>query len=163
MAMNSDDLAAASRGAANEAFLDTAATELRGHTDDRWVEIAGDVLARVMCISRPSHPLRAQSARGHGFHVSEQVLVASLQRALDEVPHCEVTHIQIQADGETYSGVTIIVTAQYRVPLISLADQIRDLASGPLTDILGPVTHEVTASAMHVHIEDVTHGDPKRA
>ncbi|MEP6528150.1 MAG: hypothetical protein ABJA86_13425 [Nocardioidaceae bacterium] len=161
--MNSDDLAAASREAANEAILHTVATELRGHTDDRWVAISDDVLSRVMCISRPSHPVRAQAPRGGYFHVSEQVLVASLQHALDEVPHCEVTHIQIQADGETYTGVTIIVTAQYRVPLISLADQIRGLASGRLTDILGPVTPEVTVSAMHVHIEDVTPGDPKRA
>jgi hypothetical protein len=162
MAMNSEDLSAASREAANEAILHTAATELRGHTDHRWVEISGDVLSRVMCVSRPSHPLRAQAPGGE-FHVSEQVLVAALQHALDEVPNCEVTHIQIQADGETYAGVTIIATAQYRVPLISLADQIREVASRPLSDILGPITPEVTMSAMHVHIEDVTPGDPKRA
>ncbi len=142
------------------ARLQSAAAELRDYTEERWVEIADQMLKNVLRRQRPSHPILATSASGR-FHVSEQVLMTSLQRALDSVPYCEVTGIQIHADGNVYTGITIVLTAQIPTPLIPLADQIRAIARARLEEILGAPPPEVTVKAMHVHIEDVTKGDPK--
>lgn len=162
MAMNPDDeMPQYLPTEADEARLGAAAAELRGHTEDRWVEIADAMLINVLRRQRPSHPIRATSP-GRDFHVSEQVLVTALHHALDSVAHCEVTGIHIQADRDAYVGVTIVVTAEIPHPLIPLADDLRDLARERLEEILGAPPPDVSVEAMHVHVGDVTKGDPKR-
>lgn len=160
MEMNSADFTSHVGGEVGETSLRVASGALRGHTEDRWVEVAGDMLTRVMSVSRVSHPIRARSVSG-SFYVSEQVLSASLQRALDVIPLCEVTGIQVQADADTYTGLTIRLAVQYPYPLIPIADQVRAMARQQLAEILGPVSPVVTVSTMHVHVDDVTTGDPK--
>lgn len=162
MAMNPrDDAPQDKLTEADEARLRLAAAELRDHSDERWVEIADRMLISVLRRQRPSHPIRAESRSG-GFHVSEQVLVTTLQHVLDHVAHCEITDIHIHADRDIYTGVTILMRAQYPYPLIPLADQVRDIAHQTLADILSAPPQHVTVEAMHVHIEDVTKNDPKR-
>jgi len=73
--------------------LDAAVQQLRSHTDRRWVEIESDLLAGLMSVSRPSHPLHTMSSTGP-YAVGEQVLVAYLQVALDRVANCEVSTIE---------------------------------------------------------------------
>ncbi len=161
MAMIPDTVGSAHDAEAAQAtVLAGAAAALRNHTDDRWVEVSGDILTRVMRTWRASHPVSAHGPGGT-FHVSENVLRAALQRALDPVPHCEVVDIHVRANGADYTGVTIVVTAKYPHPLIPMADTLRDLAQTCLVEILGPVVPPVTVSAMHVHIGDVTPHDPK--
>ena len=159
MAMNSDNGSPAET-AGDELRLGTAATALRDHTDDRFVEVAGDMLRQLATISRPSHPILARTPVG-SFRISEQVLASTLQRTLDVVPHCEVTEIRIKADRDRYTGVTLMIVAEYPHPLIPLADHLRDLAVAHLRTMLGAVVPRVTTSAMHVHVEDVSETDPK--
>lgn len=158
--MTSDDMNPYTLTPADEAPLDAAAGQLRVHAEERWVEIADDMLLSILRHRRPSHPIRASSWSGD-FHVSEQVLVTALQRALDPVPQCEVTEIHIHADRDVYTGVTIVVTAQYPYPLIPLADQLRDLGQVRLEEILGSSAPDVSVVAMHVHVNDIHRGDPR--
>lgn len=143
------------------AVLTSATAALRAHTDGRWVEVSRGMLSGILSRSRSSYPVRAQAPMGP-FSVSEHVLVMSLQCELDSIPRCEVTGIQIDASGDTYTGVTIVVTAQYPDPLIPLADRLRDAAQRRLREVLGAVIPEVTVSAMHVHVADISRTDPKR-
>jgi len=137
-----------------------AAASLREHVDQRWVEVADGVLASVLRKHRISHPVGARTAAG-GYRVSEIVLKRLLQDALDPVPRCEVEGIRIHVEGETYTGVTLVVTAQFPDRLIPLADVLRERARECLTSVLGAVTPPVAVHAMHVHVENVTVGDPK--
>lgn len=162
MAMNpGDEMTQDLHSGADQAWLRLATTQLREHVEDRWVEIADRMLMNVLGHQRPSHPIRAKSLAGD-FHVSEQVLVTALRHALDPVAHCEVTAIHVYADRDIYTGVTIVVTVQVPHPVIALADDVRRIAYEQLEQILGTSTPRLTVETMHVHVDDVSRGDPKR-
>lgn len=137
-----------------------ATTILHSYDDPRWVEVADGVLGRVMSARRRSLPVLAQTRRG-SFRVSEAVLRQRIQEALDPVQHCEVDEIAIHLAGQTFIGVTLIVTVQFPYPIIAIADELRGRARACLAPLLGQVTPQVTVDAMHVHVEDVTPGNPK--
>ena len=159
MAMNSHERSPLDRAGDDDPLLRSAATALHQHTDQRWVEVSGDILVRILSMSRPSHPLQAMSQDG-SYQVSELVLVMSLQRALDVIPHSEVTHIRIKAERDRYQAVAIVITVEYPFPIIPIADRIRDVSVRVLEQILG-ASPEINVSGMHVHVGDVTRGDPK--
>lgn len=155
----------------DQAVLRSAADAMREHVDDRWVEVADLVLARAIAATRPSRPVLARASSG-AFHVAEQVLVSSLRASIDRLEDCEVVDIDIQtrppgragADdwaGEVCTGVLIALAVRYGTVLIPLADQVRRLASERIDRVLGHVVPSVDVSAMHVHVADVTRGDPK--
>ncbi len=150
------------RGDEGARSVAAAATALRDLTDHRWVEVADTMLAKVLRRQRTSHAVGARNRTG-AYHVSENVLRMSLQRAIDPVPHCELVDIRFDLARDVYLGVLLIVRVQYPLPIIALADQIREQACAGLTRILGAVQPPVTVSAMHVHVDDVTVGDPKTA
>ncbi|MDQ3627973.1 MAG: hypothetical protein M3419_04030 [Actinomycetota bacterium] len=141
--------------------LDAAVRQLRQHTDERWVEIESDVLARLLTASRPSHPLKALSTTG-AYAVSEQVLVSYLLTALDRAPDCEVSAIRVHADKGVCTAVTIIITARYGRSLLDVSDTIRIAADDIIAAVLGGVRPRVTVTDMHVHVDDITRGDPRR-
>lgn len=141
--------------------VDAAAAQLRQHTDERWVEVRSGVLAHVLAVSRPSHPLHALSSTG-AYAVSEQVLTSYLRTALDRAPDCEVSAIRVHSDGDVCTGVTIVITARHDRSLLDLADSIRSAADDVITAVLGDARPRVTVTDMHVHVNDVTRGDPKR-
>lgn len=141
--------------------MDTAIQQMRDHTDPRWVEIESDLLAHVLATSRPSHPLRARSALGP-YAVSEQVLISYLRDALDRAPHCEVSAIYVHADDAVCTGITIVTTAQYGHRLVDVADVLRIAADDVISKVLGVVRPRVTVTDMHVHVDDISSGDPKR-
>lgn len=142
-------------------MMDAAVQQLRRHTDDRWVEIESDLLARVLATPRTSHPLRALSPAGF-FAVSEQVLVAYLHSALDPTSHCEISAIHLHASGDVCTAVTVVVTAQYGHSVLDIADALRGRAEGVIASVLGDVRPRVTITDMHVHVDDISRGDPKR-
>jgi len=142
-------------------MVDVALAQLRQHTDQRWVEIESDVLAHLLTVSRPSHPLSALSSAGP-YAVSEQVLTSYLRGALDRAPDCEVSAIRIHADDGVCTGVTIVITARYGRSLLDVADTIRIAADGVIAEVLGDARPRVTVTDMHVHVSDITRGDPKR-
>ena len=147
-------------GTQHATALDTAADGLRHHTDDRWVEIADNMLNQALRTSRASHPVRGVTPNS-SFHVSEQVLTSAVHASLDAVDHCEANAIDIHTDGDTYTGITVAITAQYGQRLIAVADQVREQAQHQLTQILGPVDPPVTVTTMHVHISDISTQNPK--
>ncbi len=161
MAMNPvHDVPQQAPSVAGEARLLAAVSELRDHTDERWVEIADDMLVNILRRSRPSHPVRAETPGGE-FHVSELVLITALRHALDPIARCEITDIHIHSERGSYTGITIVATAQIPHPLIPMADRIRDIAQDRLRKILGTPVPHVTVEAMHVHFGDVTKDNPK--
>lgn len=148
---------------AAEAAVDQAAHLLRRHVDSRWVEIADHLLSQALTATRRSYPVRALAAGGR-VHVSEQVLVAYLRAAIADVAGAAPTNIVVRTDaGYRYTGVAIELIAHYGQPLLPIADRVRELAAATLTELLGPVTPQVTVTTMHVHIGDVTETDPRGA
>lgn len=144
-----------------EAKLRAATAALRDHINTRWVEIADAVVSRALTASRPSWPVRAQ-ASGGPLQIAEQVLVAYLCDSIDPIADCEVINIQIETDGgDRCTGVVIALATRYGTALIPLADRVRQVAERRLQELLGPVQPPVTVSMMHVHVADVSRGDPK--
>ncbi len=159
-----------STGPRDQVMLRSAAQHLRDHVDDRWVEVADVVLARAASATRASPPVRAEASSGP-FQVAQQVLVSYLRASIDPLDDCEVVDIRVDTrlerevddGGEVCTGVLIALTARYGTVLISLADDVREVAAARLEQLLGPVAPPVGVSAMHVHVADVTRGDPKRS
>jgi len=137
-------------------LLEAAATALRERPDDRWVEISSRILNQAMTAVRRSKPVRAQ-ASGGVVHISEQVLTAHLQAALDHIPEIELDHVFLDLNGDVYRGLELVVTVRYNERIIPLADAIRNAAAAELTTLLGPVTPTVTVTTMLVHVNDVSH------
>jgi len=144
---------------AAEQDLETAAQALRDHTEERWVEIAESMLARVLATTRPSHPVRGK-ARAATFHVSEQVLTSYVLDAVGAIPGVEVDAMRIHSEQDRYTGIDIVITARYGLPLLPVADIIRQAARDRLVTLLGEQVPPISVSTMHVHVEDVTPGDP---
>lgn len=161
MAMNSEHPESpAFVDAETEATLSAAAAALRDHIDHRWVEVADAITSRALTASRPSWPVRAQ-APGGPLQVAEQVLVAYLRDSIDPIADCEVVNIQVETDGDHCTGVVIAAAVRYGTELIPLADRVRQVAECRLEELLGSVVPPVTVSMIHVHVSDVTRGDPK--
>ena len=140
-------------------MLTEATQSLRDHVDQRWVEIADRVLTRALRATRTSLSVRAQAAGGP-VHISEQVLIAHLRDAVCTVPDTRIQDVVITIEGlDTYVGVTITISARFGVPLISVADTIRNLANERLTQLLGPIAPPVTVTTMHIHVQDVLQDD----
>lgn len=140
-------------------MLKEATQSLRDHVDQRWVEIADRVLTRALRTTRTSLAVQAQAANGP-VHISEQVLIAHLRDAVSTVPQSRIQDVVITIEGlDTYAGVIITISARFGVPLISVADTIRKLASERLTQLLGPIVPPVTVTTMHIHVQDVFQDD----
>ena len=139
-------------------LLEAAATALRDRPNDRWVEISTRILSHALTAVRRSKPVRAQ-ASGGVVHISEQVLTAHLQAALDGISGIELDRVSFDLDGDVYRGLELIVTVQYNEPIIPLADAIRNAAAAELTNLLGPVTPAVTVTTMRVHVDDVSQSE----
>jgi len=141
--------------------LRLAAAALRRHTDERWVEVSDRVVARAMTVTRRSMPIRAQADSGP-IQVSEQVLISYLRAAIDgTVPGSAVAHVTLQVRGrDELSGVTVQLIAQYGVPLLPIADEVRLRAIECLEGVLGPTPTPVTVIPLHVHFCDVILGPP---
>lgn len=140
--------------------LARAASVLRAHVDDRWVEVGDSLVARALSASRPSQPVRGATAAGL-FAISEQVLVSYLRDSLDAVPDCQVSRIVLDCDAEEgCTGVVVELVVRFGSPLIPLADRIRERAEGRLRELLGPYAPPARLTEMHVHVSDVTLHDP---
>jgi len=139
--------------------LQIATRALLDHSDERWVEIAEDVLDKVLARAHPSHPVRAEED-SLTFHVSEQVLARHVLDAIDPLPDVEVDAVRIHADRDHYTGITIVITARYGVSLLSASDTVAEAANARLMQILGDAVPPLSVSTMHVHVEDVTVDDP---
>jgi hypothetical protein len=134
---------------------------VRRHADDRWVEVSDRVLAAALTATRRSHPVRAQ-APGGPVAVSEQVLIAYLRAALDDaVPGTAVRRISVTTTTDDAVDLVLVeLVARFELPLIPAADTLRDTTVEVLHELLGPVVPAVDVHLVHVHVGDVTPGDP---
>ena len=142
-----------------QALLRTAAADLRSHVEARWVEVADALTSRALRASRPSPPVWAQAPSGP-VRVAEQVVVTYLRDRLNPVAGCEVHNVRLEVREERCTGVVIVVVAQFGQRLIPLADDLRTRAESVLAEVLGQDMAPVTVTQMHVHVADVTPGDP---
>jgi hypothetical protein len=140
-------------------MLEQAAQSLREHVDQRWVQISDRVLTRALRATRTSLAVQAQAPSGP-VHISEQVLITYVREAVSAVPHAKIQDVVITTEGlDTYTGLTITISARYGLPLLPIADAIRALAKTRLTQLLGPITPPVTVTTMDVHVQDVFQDD----
>lgn len=148
----------------DRALLSAAAGALRAHSDPRWVEVSSRVLNTALRATRRSQPVRAL-APGGPIRVSEQVIVAYLREALDGlVPGTAVAGIHLDITGrDTYTGVLIELIVQYGTAILPVADRIRAQAATVLEELLGPAATGIHLRTSHIHVSDVTVGDPQTA
>lgn len=141
--------------------LERASAQLQQRATDRWVEVANDVLENAMRASRGSSPVRAHAPSGP-IHLGEQVIVAYLRRALDDaLDGGAVGRIYLRVDvDEVLESVTIELFAQFGRPLLPIADRARAISNEVLDEMLGTRPPEITVTTLHVHVADVTRGDP---
>lgn len=146
---------------AQPARLETAAEQLRSRSRQRAVEIADDVLHNALRASRTSLPVKAAAPYEY-VRVSDQVVITLLRREIDAaLEGAAVGRIYLLVDrSETLRELTIELFVQYGHVLINVADQARAVADVALAQLLAgsKVTLDIVTS--HVHISDITVGDP---
>ncbi len=136
-------------------LVGAAALALREHAGRRWVEVADRVRRQALRATRSSPPVAAM-APGGPVQVSEQVLVAQVRDALAHLRGARVEDIEVHTDaGGRYAGVVLVVSAEYGVPLLPVADRLRAAAVDRLRTVLGPVTPPVDVQTLQVHVDDV--------
>lgn len=140
------------------AALRRATAQLRALPEPRVVEIADAVLQRVLAAPRRAEYVRATA--DPGVRVSTTALVAVLRADLDTLlPHAAVQQVAFDVDDdEGLSAVTIDLVVRYGESILDTADRARDLAKESLDALLG--TSPVDVVVRHVHVSDVTVGDP---
>lgn len=146
--------------------LALASEQLRDRSRGRAVEIADRVLLRALQARRRSYPVRGRGAHGFVF-VSDKVVIATLRASIDErLDEAAVANVvlDITRDHEL-TGVAVELYARFGAVLVEAADQARVVAANALRDLLGVEPDVVVqagsvALSAHVHVRDVTHGDP---
>lgn len=140
-----------------------ATRQLRDHAQRRAVEIADDVLQKALQASRHSLPVRAYPPHDQ-VHVSDQVLVSTLRQRIDDaLDTAAVGAVYLRVTpGEVLQELTVELFVRYGEVLLEVADQARAIARAVLAQVLGPPagTIGVEVVTTHVHISDVTVGDP---
>jgi hypothetical protein len=146
---------------AGSGTLDLATSALREYTRDRWVEVSDRILATALTATRRARPVRA-TAPGGTVQVSEQVIVTYLRAAVDvAVPGVAVHRIDVTLVNEdTFETVIVQIAVQYGLEVLPAAHRIRGIATRVLHELLGPEAGPVTVRVTHVHVSDVTRGDP---
>lgn len=143
--------------------LATATSQLRERPTDLPVEVAGRVLRRALSTPRP-----AQLVRGLGEHaflrVSTVVLTDLVRRRLDAgLADGAVRRIRCSTTrDERLEAVSVDLVVRYGTDLRALAGTTHDLVGDVLRDVFGDqVTDGDRATRTHVHVADVTRGDPR--
>lgn len=142
--------------------LGAAAHQLQGRTERRAMEVGSTVLAHVLAQPRRSMPVRANGVNAH-IHVSEQVLVMVISKQVNaHVEGAAVGQVVVQSSlDEAVEKVLVELIGQYGRDLINIADQARNVVGTVLGDLLGSDDVDVQVVFTHLHVSDITLGDPK--
>lgn len=142
-----------------------AAAELHALALPRAVEIADRVLRNALSSPRRSLPVRARAPYDF-VRVSSQVITTVLREHLDShLAGAAVGRIGLDVSrADVLEELTIELFVQYGTEIMLIADQVRLLAREALAGLLGSAEAaagvDVAVTATHVHISDVTVGDP---
>ena len=145
--------------------LDDATRQLRSQPlPPRAVEIADRVLQQALRAPRPSQPVRGRGAVSF-LQVSSAVLVERLREHVDRhLDGAAVGRVLLDVGRDArLEAVTVELLVRYGSDIVMLADRTRRLAAETLEDTLGPPAdgaETVTMAVSHVHVSDVTVGDP---
>lgn len=152
--------------------LKQAARQLRERANPRAVQVANDVLSRALASARRSMPIAAHPPYDF-LHISDQVLISQLRRAIDQTSHAVAVgriHLRVETDARL-AEITIEVFVQYGQVLLEAADQVRSTTRAAITDNLGPPpaatptataasTPAITIAPTQVHVSDITTNSP---
>ncbi|ROR92328.1 hypothetical protein [Nocardioides aurantiacus] len=130
----------------------------------RAVEIADRVLQRSLRTPRPAELVRGRGAMSF-LRVSSLVLVERLREHVDaHLDGGAVGRVLLDVErGGRLDAVTIELLVRYGSDILTLGDRTRRLAAEALAETLGAPadgTELVTMAVSHVHVSDVTVGDP---
>ncbi|GAA1923773.1 hypothetical protein [Nocardioides hwasunensis] len=161
--------------ARGEAGLAAATRQLRDVQHPRVVEIADRVLTRALAAPRRSLLMRAHAPHDY-LRVSTLAVTAVLREHLDlHLQGAAVGRILFDIDrDEQLLALTIELYVQYGTVILETGDRARELAREALASLLGepvplpaPGTGSSTSPSSgvelvvsHVHVSDVTVGDP---
>lgn len=135
------------------AIVDEAASALRSYTDRGWSGASHRILGHVSTATRRSRPVRACGDEGP-FLVSDQVVTAYLQAAVDAVAGAEATHVGLDLDDGSLVAVRIGISVDYPERIHPLADEVRTAAHAGLRAVLG-VAQPPALGDIEVHVHDV--------
>lgn len=141
--------------------LDQAVAQLRSRVSPRSVEVADDVLRNALRSSRRSLPVRAHPPYDY-VRVSDQVLITRLRHEIDQLSESfAVGAIVLDVEPrDRLRQVTIELFVAYGHVLVDVADRVREVAQGVLADLLHAPTTALEVLPAHVHVSDVTVGNP---
>ncbi|MEP7161087.1 MAG: hypothetical protein ABI746_08275 [Dermatophilaceae bacterium] len=144
------------------AYLHSAAEQLRGRSRRRAVEIADNVLRNALRSSRRSLPIRVAAPYDYVW-ISDRVLITLLRRDIDAALEAAAVgriHLVVDRD-QPLREITVELFVQYGQVLIDVADEARTIAHRVLSHVLtGPDEVTIQVVTSHVHVSDVTIGNP---
>lgn len=142
-----------------------ATAQLRARPVPRAAEMADRVLMIALRAQRGSAPVRARAPHNLTY-VSTQVITTFLREHIDRhLQGVAVGRIAVHTDRhQALKDVTVELYVQYGLDIHALAEQARQLAHAALANALGRPEaaggNNVDVTASHIHISDVTVGDP---
>jgi hypothetical protein len=145
--------------------LDEATRQLRSQSPPpRAVEIADRVLQRALRAPRPSQLVRGRGPASF-LQVSSAVVVERLREHVDRhLDGAAVGRVLLDVGRDArLDALTVELLVRYGSDIVALGDRTRRLAAETLEDTLGPPAdgaETVTMAVSHVHVSDVTVGDP---
>lgn len=144
------------------AYLHSATEQLRGRSRRRAVAIADNVLRNALRSSRRSLPIRVAAPHEYVW-ISDRVLIALLRCDIDAALRgSAVGRIRLVVDrDQALREMTVELFVQYGQVLIDVADEARTIAHRVLSRVLtGPGEVAIQVITSHVHVSDVTIGNP---
>lgn len=143
--------------------LATATEQLRARPSAMPVEVADHVLERALATPRLAAYLRAGSAE-EPFKISTVAVVALLRQRLEDglPPGCAARRIVCRTTREEQlESVLVELIVQFGHDLRESAAITRDVVSAVLSETVGDLDHD-SVLLQHVHVSDVTVGDPRQ-
>ncbi|MDA2891950.1 hypothetical protein PDG61_13580 [Mycolicibacterium sp. BiH015] len=132
-----------------------AARTLQEQPEPGWIQIRDAVIASVRSTPRGGWPLvvedpRPGSAAGI-VRVSGLVLGALLSRALADDPEYAVTDIDFSVEDSVLQGISIDLSAHYRVQLPPVVSRVRARCRAVVAEVIGAAA----GIPIHVTVSDV--------
>lgn len=144
-----------------EAQLTAAAEQLRDQPPhERISAAAGRVLQKTLSMSRRGVPVATTDDQ---LQVSSVALVAVLRDALDRgLVDAVVQRVKLDVDATVLRSVRVELVVRYGAPVPDVTAVAQDVVRAVLVDVLGPGPAPGAADVeRHVHVADVTIGDPR--
>lgn len=140
--------------------LGAAVRQLTGRAERRALEIGDSVLRHVMAAPRRSLPVRS---RLPDVFLSEHVVTDDLSRGLaQQLDTAAVRRISVITNRDlVIEQIAIELIGRYGTDLVAATEQARLAARDRLADLVGPAAPPAHVTVTHVHVGDVTVGDPR--